>query len=225
MKYFPQLPSRDEVSWEIMPKDPMYMPGGDEHYKLVGESAVASGTRRVEAVTGTGSLAEFRRDYEVARLAEQVAGSSNAATPAAALRAKLQSQDDELKKLRRELEDSRMKSAASATGKARFGTTLATLEAREKDDAGAIAALDASEGRDLPPELIEKRALRLKPGKAWQGRALGIMPREWPVKSPSSSEAMRKFARRTVPCSDGASSGPLPCTRKFKSPATGMGQA
>ena len=52
-----------------------------------------------------------------------------------------------------------IKSAASVAGKARFGTTLATLEAREKDDAGAIAALDASEGHDLPSELIERRAL------------------------------------------------------------------
>ena len=30
--------------------------------KLLGENCVSSGVRRVEAVTGTGSLAEFRRD-------------------------------------------------------------------------------------------------------------------------------------------------------------------
>jgi peptidoglycan/LPS O-acetylase OafA/YrhL len=35
--------------------------------------------------------------------------------------------------------------------------------------------------------LIEKRALRLKPGKAWQERAHGIMPRGWPVKSLSAA--------------------------------------
>lgn len=36
--------------------------------------------------------------------------------------------------------------------------------------------------------LVEKRALRLKPGKAWQDRGrLGIMPRSWPVKSLSAA--------------------------------------
>ncbi len=35
--------------------------------------------------------------------------------------------------------------------------------------------------------LIEKRALRLKPGKAWQDRGHGILPGEWPVKSLSAA--------------------------------------
>ncbi len=52
-----------------------------------------------------------------------------------------------------------MKSTSSAVGKARFGATLAALQSREKDDAGALAALDASEGHDLPAALIERRAL------------------------------------------------------------------
>ena len=42
--------------------------------KLVGESAVASGTRRVEAVTGTGSLGLFRRDADIAQVAGAVCG-------------------------------------------------------------------------------------------------------------------------------------------------------
>ena len=37
--------------------------------KLLGQSSVSSGVRRIEAVTGTGALREFRRDFEVARLA------------------------------------------------------------------------------------------------------------------------------------------------------------
>jgi alanyl-tRNA synthetase len=83
--------------------------------KLLGESSVSSGVRRVEAVSGLGSLSEFRRDSEVARIAEQIAGrTAQDSSPADALRAKLASQEDELKKLRREIEESRMKSAASA---------------------------------------------------------------------------------------------------------------
>jgi alanyl-tRNA synthetase len=85
--------------------------------KLVGEGAVASGVRRVEAVTGTGSLREFRRDFDVARVASQLVGSSDVA-PADGLRAKLAQQDEEMKKLRRELEQMRMKSASAATANA-----------------------------------------------------------------------------------------------------------
>ena len=40
--------------------------------KLTGESSVSSGVRRVEALTGTGSLHEFRRDASVARIASPV---------------------------------------------------------------------------------------------------------------------------------------------------------
>jgi hypothetical protein len=43
--------------------------------------------------------------------------------------------------------------------KARFGASLATLTAREGDDAGALAALDASEASDLPADLGEQRLL------------------------------------------------------------------
>jgi alanyl-tRNA synthetase len=81
--------------------------------KLLGENSVSSGVRRVEAVTGTGSLAEFRRDFEVMRTAARITGGSET-NPAEALQQKISSQDEELKKLRRELDDARMKSAASS---------------------------------------------------------------------------------------------------------------
>ena len=77
--------------------------------KLVGESSVASGVRRVEAVSGTGALDEFRRDFEVARV---VPGG------APALRAKLEADDEEIKKLRRELDALRLKAASASVADA-----------------------------------------------------------------------------------------------------------
>ena len=84
--------------------------------KLVGEGSVSSGVRRVEAVSGMGALGEFRKDYDVARAVGQMVGVSEA--PADALRAKIAAQEEEMKKLRRELDAMRMKSASAAAGDA-----------------------------------------------------------------------------------------------------------
>jgi len=78
--------------------------------KLTSEGAVSSGVRRVEAISGLGSLDTFRRDFELAKLAGQYVPSFD--NLADGLRAKFAAQEDELKRLRRELEESRMKSAA-----------------------------------------------------------------------------------------------------------------
>src|SRR5215469_13513698 len=85
--------------------------------KLVGEGSVSSGVRRVEAVSGTGALNQFRRDYDVTRVVTQVVGSSDA-SPAEALRHKIAAQEDEMKRLRRELDQLRMKSASASTADA-----------------------------------------------------------------------------------------------------------
>ena len=71
--------------------------------KLLSEGGVSSGVRRVEAVTGLGALGEFRR--------EQLRSRRN-------LRSKLSSQEEEIKKLRRELDQVRMKSAATSVASA-----------------------------------------------------------------------------------------------------------
>jgi alanyl-tRNA synthetase len=84
--------------------------------KLLSEGGVSSGVRRVEAVTGLGALDEFRRGQQVAQLAGQFAVEN--LTPAEALRAKLSAQDEEIKKLRRELDQVRMKSAATSVASA-----------------------------------------------------------------------------------------------------------
>ena len=84
--------------------------------KLVGEGSVSSGVRRVEAVSGLGALGEFRRDFEVARVVGHIVGGGEATSPADALRAKIAGQEEEMKKLRRELDAMRMKSASAAAG-------------------------------------------------------------------------------------------------------------
>jgi alanyl-tRNA synthetase len=83
--------------------------------KLLSEGGVSSGVRRVEAVTGLGALGAFRRGQQVAQLAGQFAGpAGDHMSPADALRSKLASQEEEIKKLRRELDQVRMKSAATS---------------------------------------------------------------------------------------------------------------
>ncbi len=79
-------------------------------FKLTGEESVSSGVRRIEAISGMGSLDTFRRDFELAQVAGQFVPSTENLSEG--LKAKFAAQDEELKKLRRELEEMRMKSAA-----------------------------------------------------------------------------------------------------------------
>jgi alanyl-tRNA synthetase len=84
--------------------------------KLTGEESVSSGVRRIEAISGMGSLDTFRKDFELARVAGQYLPSPENLPEG--LRAKFAAQDDELKKLRREIEEMRMKSAAGGLDEA-----------------------------------------------------------------------------------------------------------
>jgi len=119
--------------------------------KLVGESAVASGVRRVEAVSGTGALELFRRDADVAKVAGQVVGSGEVSGEL--LKAKVAAQDEEMKKLRRELEQMKMKSASAATA----GAASSAVEVKGvKVLAQRVDALDKSQMRNLVDELRGK---------------------------------------------------------------------
>ncbi|MGB6726283.1 MAG: DHHA1 domain-containing protein, partial [Terracidiphilus sp.] len=89
-------------------------------FKLTGETSVSSGVRRIEAISGMGSLDTFRRDFEVAQAAAQYTPSAEGDL-AESLRLAMASKDDELKKLKRELEEMRMKSAAGALDEALAG--------------------------------------------------------------------------------------------------------
>jgi alanyl-tRNA synthetase len=119
--------------------------------KLLSESSVSSGVRRVEAVTGTGSLELFRRDADVAKVAGQVIGASE--PTAAALQSRLMQHEEEMKKLRRELEQMRMKSASAATA----GAAASAVEVKGiKVLARRVDALDKNQMRNLVDELRGK---------------------------------------------------------------------
>jgi alanyl-tRNA synthetase len=103
--------------------------------KILKEGSVSSGVRRVEAITGLGSLAHFRLDHELegvvsafvvptlaqkprkngAPAAEEISAHADTVSPAEALKAELDKKDSEIKRLARELDQARMKSASSST--------------------------------------------------------------------------------------------------------------
>jgi alanyl-tRNA synthetase len=103
--------------------------------KILKEGSVSSGVRRVEAITGEGSLRHFRKDHELETMvsrfvvptlapkprkdgapsADESHAHAEATSPAEALKAELEKKDAEIKRLTRELDQVRMKSASSST--------------------------------------------------------------------------------------------------------------
>jgi alanyl-tRNA synthetase len=83
--------------------------------KILKEGSVSSGVRRVDAITGEGSLAHFRKDHQLENVVASFSTHADASTPAAALKAELEKKDAEIKRLARELDQARMKSASSST--------------------------------------------------------------------------------------------------------------
>jgi alanyl-tRNA synthetase len=103
--------------------------------KILKEGSVSSGVRRVEAITGEGSLKHFRKDHELehvvstfvsptlaqktrkdgAPASDSAIDSEATFSPADALKAELEKKDNEIKRLTRELDQVRMKSASSST--------------------------------------------------------------------------------------------------------------
>ncbi len=97
--------------------------------KILKEGSVSSGVRRIEAVTGEGSLKHFRKDHELegvvaafvgptlaqkARKDGAPSGTEETLSPAEALKGELEKKDAEIKRLARELDQVRMKSASSS---------------------------------------------------------------------------------------------------------------
>ena len=94
--------------------------------KILREESVSSGVRRVEAITGESSLVHFRKDHQL----EGVVSSfipRQTSSPAEALRTELEKKEAEIRKLQKELEHLRMKSAAS---------TMASVDEKVKDILG-----------------------------------------------------------------------------------------
>jgi alanyl-tRNA synthetase len=82
--------------------------------KILKEGSVSSGVRRVEAITGEGSLQHFRKDHQLENVVAALAGHGESTTPSEALKLELEKRDAEIKKLQRELDQVRMKSASSS---------------------------------------------------------------------------------------------------------------
>ena len=95
--------------------------------KVLKEGSVSSGVRRVEAVTGEGSLRHFQKDHQLEnvvasfarptlsqRTRKDGAPEETFLSPAEALKAELEKKDAEIKRLGRELDQVRMKSASSS---------------------------------------------------------------------------------------------------------------
>jgi alanyl-tRNA synthetase len=82
--------------------------------KILKEGSVSSGVRRIEAVTGEGSLHHFQKDHELEGVVAALASRTEAASPAEALKLELDKRDAEIKRLTRELDQARMKSASSS---------------------------------------------------------------------------------------------------------------
>ena len=69
--------------------------------KVLKEGSVSSGVRRLEAVTGEGSLRHFRKDHQLENVVATLVRGGEDQSPADALRQELDRREEELKKLRK----------------------------------------------------------------------------------------------------------------------------
>ncbi len=134
--------------------------------KVLKEGSVSSGVRRIEAVTGAGSLHHFQRDHQLENVVASFAGPTlsqkprkdgapgeASLSPAEALKAELEKKDAEIKRLTRELDQARMKSASS---------TVASVTDQIKDVRGIkvlahrVDNLERAQMRTLVDQLRDK---------------------------------------------------------------------
>jgi alanyl-tRNA synthetase len=121
--------------------------------KILKEGSVSSGVRRVEAVTGEGSLQHFRKDHELENLVSSLTTREASLSPADALKVELDKKDAEIKRLARELDQARMKSASSST--ANIGDRVKEVKG-VKVLAHRVDNLDRPQMRTLVDQLRDK---------------------------------------------------------------------
>jgi len=121
--------------------------------KVLKEGSVSSGVRRIEAVTGEGSLHHFQQDHDLENVVASLTSREAKASPAEALKIELEKKDAEIKRLARELDQARMKSASS---------TVASVTDQIKDVRGVkvlahrVDNLERSQMRTLVDQLRDK---------------------------------------------------------------------
>ncbi len=141
--------------------------------KILKEGSVSSGVRRVEAVTGEGSLRHFRKDHELEQVVSsfvvptfaqkprkdgapsegEISTHAGTTSPASALKAELEKKDSEIKRLTRELDQVRMKSASSST--ANIGEKIKEVKG-VKVLAHRVDNLERAQMRTLVDQLRDK---------------------------------------------------------------------
>jgi alanyl-tRNA synthetase len=121
--------------------------------KVLKEGSVSSGVRRIEAVTGEGSLHHFQKDHQLENVVAGLTSREGGASPADALKLELEKKDAEIKRLARELDSARMKSASS---------TVASVTDKIKDVQGVkvlahrVDNLERAQMRTLVDQLRDK---------------------------------------------------------------------
>ena len=121
-------------------------------FKIVSEGSVAAGTRRIEALTGTGVLAQVRKTNETLALLSQALRSK----PGELLEA-IEKLTESEKKLRKELEAQQMKRAASAAGDL-------VQEARDVKGVRVIAARVEVTDRSAMRQMVDDLRAKLQSG-------------------------------------------------------------
>ena len=131
-------------------------------FKITSDESIASGVRRIRAITGFDAYERFREDE---KLIEQVAG--NLKTSRAELPTVIGKLQDELKKARREADDLRMKIATGAVDSAATNGDEAREVAGVRVLAKEASGLDAAGMRQLSDTLLA----RIKSGVVVLGRS------------------------------------------------------
>ena len=120
-------------------------------FKITSDESIASGTRRIRAVTGADAFTRFQ---ETEALVDQVAGELR--TSRTEIPATIERLQEELKKARREADELRMKIATGAVGASANGNEAREVAGGVKVLAREASGLDAAGMRQLSDTLLAR---------------------------------------------------------------------